>query len=93
MRSKRTDRKSLKAELERIKRENAELKAMAEAQKSADAPLQNVSDTPNARGAQDGTAVPQPPIILSGGYPAKAAVRTPKSLKEAKEILMSSNNW
>lgn len=92
MRSRRTDRKSLKAELERIKRENAELKATVEVQKSAPVPPQNApyasADTENVE-----QNAPAPPLILSGGYPAKAAMRSPKSLKEAKEILMSSTNW
>lgn len=85
MRSKRTDRKSLKAELERIRRENAELRTRVEAQKAVAVPVQNEQDA--------SSVAAEPPIILSGGYPAKAAVRTAKSLKEAKEILMSSSNW
>ncbi len=83
MRSKRTNRKSLKAELERLKSENVELERL----KSENAELKA------AMGAGETGARCEPPPILSGGFPAKAAARVPKSLKEAKEILMSSVNW
>ncbi len=80
MRNKRTDRRELKAELMAAQAENAALKAELET-------LRKILSQPPAASEET------PPPILSGGYPAKAAHRTPKSLKEAKEILMSSNNW
>lgn len=84
MRSKRTDRRRLKAELARLQRENEQLKQAAAAPPPVSSPAPTVMP--------DRSEVPDVPL-LARGFPTRAAPRTAKTLKEAKEILMNSSEW
>lgn len=78
MRSKRTNRRELKAEIDRLRLalEAAENKPPA--------------TTPAAEAEP---AVEAAPKIAARGYPLRSEPQQPKSLKEAKEILMSLREW
>ena len=73
MRSKRTTRKQLKAEIEQLR----------EAVSAPSAPPREVPAACEA----------PPPKIAAGGYPTRTQPPRPKSLKEAKEILLSLREW
>lgn len=80
MRSKRTDRKELKSELAALR---AALTA-AEGQLAA------------IRGEEERTAEEQIadiPKIAACGYPLRTEPQPPKTLKEAKQLLMSLREW
>lgn len=122
MRSKRTDRQSLKRALASLEQENAALRSRLTAQEgiapppassastsapvalaAAPAPNTAASPLPVPAASAPNTAVtppapeaiaPPPAVpLVAGGYPTRAAPRTAKTLKEAKEILMNSGEW
>lgn len=76
MRSKRTDRKTLKAEIDTLRRE-----------------LNTRTESFKAELAPQSPPTVEPPRIAANGYPLRAPATRPKSLKEAKEILMSMRDW
>lgn len=82
MRSRRNNRRALALEIDRLKAENESLaKALAEGVGSITAPVTGKK-----------LAEECPPIIC-GGYSARANAVRPKTLKQAKEILLSLNEW
>lgn len=83
MRSKRTSRKELKSELETLRGEVARLTAKA-------APEENPAGCKKEEALLPAAPAPK---IASCGYPLRSAPQKPKSLKEAKELLMSLRDW
>ncbi len=90
MRSRRTNRRSLKSEIAALRSENAALRSAA-VSVSAKADAVHPSDETVS------TSVPfepkQPATILSGGFPTRAAELKAHNLKEAKEILLALDRW
>ena len=83
MRVRRTIRRELKAELERLTAENVALRAAEDAQTR---PAGGAETCAGAERQAEGVSAPR---VLGGGFPTRAAPVRARTLKEAKAIWLS----
>ena len=86
MRSKRVDRKELKSQL-------ADLRAKVESLLAEKQTAANSAPQVDLQAEKQAPLQPPVPPIAACGYPILSSPVRPKSLREAKEILLNNQNW